>query len=106
MARCCSTSDSEKLAQNPFGPSGQFSGSARKNRNTARSKNASGHIFAQEKYRLRESSASIPIKHTISPAQLWLYSDQAMSPGVFGCVAICPGTKETGILCPASFAFL
>src|SRR6516225_7767081 len=51
---------------------GQFSGSARKNKNTANSKNASGQIFAQEKYLLRESSASMPIRNTTNPAQLWL----------------------------------
>src|SRR5258705_217827 len=80
-ARCCSTSASRKLAQKPFGPSGQFSGSARKNRNTASPRNINGQIFAQEKYLLWESSASSPIRKTIRPAQLWLYSDQAMSPG-------------------------
>src|ERR1700676_658619 len=106
IARCCSTSASEKLAQNPFGPSGQFSGSARKNKNTASNRKASGQILAHEKYLLRDNSASIPIKHTISPAQLWLYSDQAISAGLLGWLAICPGTNEAGMLSPASMAFL
>src|SRR5215469_2349447 len=81
-ARCCKTSVTAKLSQNPFGPIGQFSGSARKNKNTASNKNVSGQIFAHEKYRLRDSSASIPIKNTTNPATLWLYSDHAMSAGV------------------------
>src|ERR1700676_2055266 len=106
IARCCSTSASEKLPQNPFGPSGQFSGSARKNRKTASNKNASGQILAHEKYRLRDSSASIPIRHTINPAQLWLYSDHAISAGLLGWLAICPGTKEAGMLSPIPIAFL
>src|SRR5208337_2776158 len=97
---------SPKLAQKPFGPSGQYSGSARKNKNTASPRNISGQIFAQEKYRLRESSAKMPIKRTIRPAQAWLYSDQAMSPGVSGCAKLSPGMNAAGTFTPASFACL
>src|SRR5450432_3414045 len=105
-ARCCSTSASPKLSQNPFGPSGQFSGSARKNKNTAKPRNINGQILAHEKYRLRERSASIPSASTINPAQLWLYSDQAMSLGLSGCHAVCPGIYAGGKLCPDASAFL
>src|SRR5208283_1016449 len=103
-SRCCSTSASEKLAQNPFGPIGQFSGSARKNKNTASSRNVSGQIFAQEKYRLRESSASMPIRNTTRPAQLWLYSDQAISAGVFVPNPESPGTNAAGKVLPFATA--
>src|SRR5208282_2329118 len=48
-ARCCKTSGTAKLSQNPLGPSGQFSGSALKNKNTASPRNISGQILAHEK---------------------------------------------------------
>src|SRR6516225_3646023 len=83
---------------------GQFSGSARKNKNTANSKNASGQIFAQEKYLLRESSASMPIRNTTNPAQLWLYSDHAMSAGVLVPIPDCPGTNDAGSGFPSASA--
>src|SRR5580700_8560330 len=105
-ARCCNTSASRKLSQNPFGPSGQFSGSARKNRNTASPRKISGHALAHEKYRLLESTARIPIKNTISPAQLWLYSDQAMSAAEVGSAANCPGTNADGNVRPSPAACL
>src|SRR3974390_3920864 len=100
-ARCCNTSVTAKLSQNPFGPIGQFSGSARKNKNTASNKNASGQIFAHEKYLLRERSASMPIRNTTNPAQLWLYSDHAMSAGVFVPLPGRPATKPAGGGVPA-----
>src|ERR1700687_910431 len=103
--RCCNTSASEKLSQNPFGPMGQFSGSALKNRKMASSRNTSGQIFAQEWYRLRERSARIPIRNTTNPAQLWLYSDQAISAGVFVPKPASPGTNAAGIVLPSATAF-
>src|SRR5271169_6803218 len=102
--RCCNTSVTAKLSQNPFGPMGQFSGSARKNRKTASNRNANGQILAQEKYRLRESSARKPIRNTINPAQLWLYSDHAISAGVLVLNPDCPGTNAAGSDLPSAAA--
>src|SRR3974390_2761928 len=94
--RCCRTSVTAKLSQNPFGPIGQFSGSARKNKNTASNRNAKGQIFAQEKYLLRESTSNIPMRKTTNPATLWLYSDHAISAGVFTPIPDVPGTNAAG----------
>src|SRR5262245_36643805 len=93
-----------KLSQKPLGPSGQFSGSERKNRNTARPRKISGHILAHAKYLLRESRAKRPVSNTKMPAQLWLYSDHAMSAGVLTLRGSVPGTKADGSLRPSASA--
>src|SRR5215475_16046766 len=103
-ARCCNTSVTAKLSQNPFGPIGQFSVAAGKNKNTASNRNASGQIFAQEKYLLRDRSASRPIKKTTNPAQLWLYSDHATSAGVFTPIPELPGMYAAGNGLPSAAA--
>src|ERR1700741_2479934 len=102
--RCGPTSAESKLSQKPLGPRGQFSGSERKNRKTARPRNISGHILAHAKYLLRERSARIPITKTTTPAHAWLYSDHAISSGVSFPKPDAPGTKEEGTLRPAALA--
>src|SRR5262245_1799025 len=93
-----------KLSQKPLGPSGQFSGSERRNRKTARPRKISGHILAHSKYFIRERSASSPVIKTKIPAQLWLYSDHAMSAGVLMLRRSAPGTKADGRWRPSASA--
>src|SRR5215510_10672463 len=92
--RCWRTSEATKLSQKPLGPSGQFSGSERRKRNAARPKKINGHILAHGKYLLRESSAKKPLNKTKTPAQLWLYSDQAISAAVLTLSLSTPGTNS------------
>src|SRR5271170_4062180 len=77
--RCCNTSGDEKLAQNGRGPSGQFSGSARRTIKIASPINSSGQWCAHLNCRDLDSSASNPATSTIKPAQWWLYSLHALS---------------------------
>src|SRR5215467_13305949 len=102
--RCWRTSEDIKLSQKPLGPSGQLSGSDRKNRNSARPRKISGHILAHPKYLLRESRARKPVSKTKTPAQLWLYSDHAMSAGVLALKGSAPGTKADATLRPSASA--
>src|SRR5215470_2930769 len=92
-ARCWRTSENLKLSQKPLGPSGQFVGSERKNRNTARPRKIRGHILVYAKCLLRERRARTLVSKTKMLAQLWLYSDQVMSVGVLVMRGSAPGTK-------------
>src|SRR5579883_674737 len=102
--RCWRTSADAKLSQKPLGPSGQFSGSERRNRNKARPRKTRGHILAHLKYLLRESRASRPVSKTKRPAQLWLYSDHAMSAALLLLRGSVPGTKAEATLRPSALA--
>src|SRR5215475_2561784 len=102
--RCWRTSETAKLSQKPLGPSGQFSGSERRNRKTARPRKISGQILAHGKYLLRENSARRPVSPTNMPAQLWLYSDHAISAGVLTLRLSAPGTKAGKSLRPSASA--
>src|SRR5262245_59882272 len=96
--RCWRTSEDAKLSQKPLGPSGQFSGSERRNRNRARPRKMRGHILAHRKYLLRERNASRPVSKTKMPAQQWLYSDHAMSAALLPLRGSAPGTKADATL--------
>src|SRR5262245_28652709 len=101
---CWRTSETAKLSQKLLGPSGQFSGSERRKRNTANPRKTSGHILDHAKCLLRESRARSPVSKTKMPAQLWLYSDHAMSAGVLMLRLSAPGTKADGSLRPSASA--
>src|SRR6516225_1705844 len=102
--RCWRTSEDMKLSQKPLGPSGQFSGSERRNRKRARPRKIRGHILAHPKYLLRESRARKPASETKTPAQLWLYSDHAISAGVLTLSGSFPGMKADASLRPSASA--
>ena len=100
--RCWTTSGSLRLAKKPMSPMGHTSGSARTNTNPARHTNSSGQCFAHGNHPLRSASAASPIVTTSSPAQWWLYSDQAMSCAfrAFGAATACAGGAGPKDCCP------
>src|SRR5581483_3331468 len=56
----------------------------------ARTRKIRGQWRANLMLVLRESNARTPMARIMSPTQLWLYSDQAMSAGVFGVTIAVP----------------